>query len=165
MNSFSKGLLLGVILALGLFYGVQRLTGNKAAVTPVEHSAEAQEMLSVKGENTLLKKMLGQVEGEVLIVGPVAKKAEIHGKLVWDNSMQQGFLHVQGLNPAAGYELVLVTQKGRSVVVSELTGQTIWQFQFKTPERILDLASVEIRGRTSQTETETVYARGVVSDK
>lgn len=169
MNAFAKGLLAGLLAGLLLFYGASLLPGKKTVriAQPVQapDTVLHEEMLSVKGENALLKKMLGQVEGEVLILGPAGKKSAVHGKLVWDMPMQQGFLHAEDLDPALAYQLVLKTKQGAAVVVAECAGQQVWQIQFKTPQRILDLVSVEIRGGSSRPETEMVYARGVVSGK
>ena len=168
MNAFAKGCLLGVFLALGLFYGASLVHGKKA-IEPVAVKTEAAvseaDFLSVKGENMLLKKMLGQVESQIILIGPVGKKSSIQGKLVWDKTMQQGFLHATGLETALGYQLVLKAKSGTEIVVMEGAGQSLWQGQFKTPRRLLDLATAEIRGRPSQKETEMiVYARGVLSE-
>jgi|GEM_PF-1886047 len=65
-----------------------------------ELPAPPEDIIALRAENTLLKKMLGQVEGKVAILGPLSgtsTPASPHGKIVWDESLQQGFLHLSGL--------------------------------------------------------------------
>lgn len=60
--------------------------------------APPEDIIALRAENTLLKKMLGQVEGKVAVLGPVSgSSSAARGKLVWDESLQQGFLHLGGL--------------------------------------------------------------------
>jgi len=166
MNAFIKGILLGLLLAWVLFCGIS-FVSKKNIQTPHdaggENALNQEEALSIQGENSLLKKMLGQVESQIVILGPIGKKSDVQGKLVWDKTLQQGFFHVEGLDAVTIYQLVLITKQGVDVLAAEDAGQSPWQMQFKTPQRVLDLASVEIRGKTSQTER-AVYARGLVSE-
>jgi hypothetical protein len=166
MTAFFKGILLGMIVAAGLCYGARHILKPKPAASADEARVVSQEdFLSVKGENTLLKKMLGQVEGEIVILGPVGKQSGVQGKLVWDKTMQQGFLHAEGMDATLTYQLVLKSRQGAEVVVAEESGQTLWQIQFKTPQRVLDLMMVELQGKGSPKETDGIaYARGVVSE-
>jgi hypothetical protein len=60
--------------------------------------APPEDIIALRAENTLLKKMLGQVEGKVAVLGPVSgTTSSPRGKLVWDESLQQGYLHLAGL--------------------------------------------------------------------
>ncbi|MDZ4787380.1 MAG: hypothetical protein SH807_00370 [Blastochloris sp.] len=128
-----------------------------------------EEFLSVKGENTLLKKMLGQMEGKIILLGPVGKNSQLQGKLVWDKTLQQGFLHLSGLEPAMSYSLILITKDGVEITAAQLTTTDslvpLWQVQFSVPQRILNLAVVEIRTANTSAATEmTTYARGVLPE-
>ncbi|MDX6767233.1 MAG: anti-sigma factor [Candidatus Methylacidiphilales bacterium] len=80
----------GVLLAV--FFNMRTLERNRthnAPKTPAQISLEA--------ENTLLKKMLGQVEGRVAVLGPIEDGGSARGKIVWDESLQQGFVFVAHL--------------------------------------------------------------------
>lgn len=124
-----------------------------------------QEFLSVQGENTLLKKMLGQINGNVIVIGPVEKKSQLQGKLVWDKTLQAGFLHLTGLDPSITYQLILKSNQGVEQVVAEsVPAVDPWQVHFKSSQRLLDLASVEIRSSsTNPKDQKDVHARGVVT--
>lgn len=60
--------------------------------------APSEDIIALRAENTLLKKMLGQVEGKVAVLGPTSTATSSpRGKIVWDEALQQGFLHLSGL--------------------------------------------------------------------
>lgn len=115
-RSFGSGLVLGVLLAaLALvvaysFWG--KTVPEQLPEAPIE---ESQPYLALKGENILLKKMLGQVESEVILLGPVRSGSVTHGKLVWDKALQQGFLYIDELPEREG-QFVLVFGEGEGRV-------------------------------------------------
>jgi len=80
----------GVLLAI--FFNMRTLEKRRAQTAP-----KSPQDISLQAENTLLKKMLGQVEGRVAVLGPVADGGEARGKIVWDEALQQGFLFVAHL--------------------------------------------------------------------
>jgi hypothetical protein len=165
MKPFWKGAIMGTLVGgvlafvIALFFKGQETSQSQAALAKVS----VEEHFSLKGENMFLKKMLGQFEAEIILLGPVASKSEVQGKVLWDKSMQQGFIHVSGLEPERDYELLLKTTGGIEHRAahhrSTLGDGGLWQTQFRTVARILDLSAVEIRllqGETSQ----SVLARG-----
>lgn len=81
-------LLAGGVL-LSIFFNMRTEEKRRAEAAP-----RTAEQISLQAENTLLKKMLGEVEGQVAVLGPVEHGGEVRGKLVWDEALQQGFLYV-----------------------------------------------------------------------
>lgn len=52
-----------------------------------------QKNLELLGQVMLLKKMLGEVEGQVVLLGPVGEHGIARGRLVWDPVRMEGFVH------------------------------------------------------------------------
>jgi len=75
------------------------------------------EYLSLKSENVLLKKMLGQVEGDVVVLGP-AGESKTSGRLVWDKILQGGFLYLSGLPEAVPGNITLWVGEDAKQLVS-----------------------------------------------
>lgn len=75
----------------GYFAGLNQKAKRKKQPVPME------ELLSLRAENTLLKKMLGQVEGRVAVLGPASAGGTARGKLVWDEALQRGYLYADHL--------------------------------------------------------------------
>ena len=91
------------LLGAGFFYyqGSRHHVSGAGLTT----TSEA-DYLALKAENTLLKKMLGQIECEVVVMGSLGVEGKTSGKLVWDKTLQGGFLHVDHLPDAqATYSL------------------------------------------------------------
>jgi hypothetical protein len=56
------------------------------------------EYLALQSENILLKKMLGQISGQIVVLGPASEKAgSAVGKIVWDKATQGGYLYAGNL--------------------------------------------------------------------
>ncbi|MDR1304142.1 MAG: hypothetical protein LBK76_02850 [Verrucomicrobiales bacterium] len=72
------------------------------------------EYLAVRAENTLLKKMLGEIAGRVVVLGPAAEAANgALGRLVWDKPTQGGYLFAKDLpESATGYSLWIEDAEG-----------------------------------------------------
>ncbi|MDR0533195.1 MAG: hypothetical protein LBH01_04500 [Verrucomicrobiales bacterium] len=70
--------------------------------------------LALQAENTLLKKMLGQIAGQVVILGPSSDKVDSPvGKIVWDKATQGGYLFAKGLpDTAVNYSLWMQDENG-----------------------------------------------------
>ena len=94
-QNFKIVVVLGLVGALSVGYFYYRDWKHHGhGQVPAAHDAD---YLALKGENTLLKKMLGQVEGDVVVLGPVGNAGKTSGKLVWDRTLQGGFVHVNSL--------------------------------------------------------------------
>ncbi|MDD5261932.1 MAG: hypothetical protein PHD76_08815 [Methylacidiphilales bacterium] len=109
-------LVIGALLA-GYFY----MKGQKHSVfsSQVASPAYGPDYLALKAENTLLKKMLGQVEGDVVILGPVGTEGKTNGKLVWDKVLQGGFIHVENV-PVNGHSYSLwIGQDSKKLVLCQ----------------------------------------------
>ncbi|MDD5263082.1 MAG: hypothetical protein PHD76_14665, partial [Methylacidiphilales bacterium] len=74
-------LVIGALLAGYLYMKGQKHSMLSSQATSAGYGTD---YLALKAENTLLKKMLGQVEGDVVILGPVGTEGKTNGKLVWD---------------------------------------------------------------------------------
>ena len=90
----------GWLLAAGLggWIAWERTETRRAASSLMDE--RSRQLLVVQGENSLLKRMLGQVDGRVVLLGPTAQGGEARGKLVWDEARQAGYIHITRLSPA-----------------------------------------------------------------
>ncbi|MDR2463275.1 MAG: hypothetical protein LBD30_05810 [Verrucomicrobiales bacterium] len=95
--------------------------------------------LRVQAENVLLKKMLGQVAGRVVVLGAASEKSgEAAGRLVWYKAVQGGSLLARNL-PDAGalYSLWIGNEGGKlyycGVFAANADGEAQGAFQCDEP--------------------------------
>jgi hypothetical protein len=115
---------------------------------------------ALKAENTLLKAMLGQVEASVVVLAPADVAPEASGKLVWDVSLQRGFIYARNIplpNQEGEYYNLWVENGGEGwVLVCSLTQAADGHVQqmFKTPKAVFKAKSFEVRRHTESPERE-----------
>lgn len=103
------GLLFLVLLAGGVAW-VWKEDSAPAAKTGSLPSEPEQELLLLRAENRMLKAMLGQVDGKVLLLGPTSSGRKGYAKVVWDESLQSGYFYATQLpaqSPSEVYQLSL----------------------------------------------------------
>ncbi len=114
--------IVAVLLVIGaLLVGYFYMKGQKHSMlsSQVTSPLYGSDYIALKAENTLLKKMLGQVEGDVVVLGPVGSGAKTNGKLVWDKVLQGGFIHVENV-PANGHSYSLwIGQDSKKLALCE----------------------------------------------
>lgn len=126
----------GVLLAI--FFNMRTLEKRRAANAP-----KTPQEISLQAENTLLKKMLGEIEGRVAVLGPVEDGGNTRGKIVWDESLQQGFLFIahlpEPLAPGKALFLWADTGDGKPLPCARLEPDPDGSVRraFVAPQRIL----------------------------
>lgn len=163
----SIGILLITLLA-GVMIG-KMLPGSGEAeetsdwLNETEDSAESgsltQKNMELLGQIILLKKMLGEVDGEVVLLGPVGSYPISRGRLVWDASRMQGFIHAVQLKPATGKWYVDGYFQGKVVarcMVPAPDSEGILQEMFLPEKRLLSWDEFKLVRENEQGEQETV---------
>jgi hypothetical protein len=109
-----------------------------------------EDVIALRAENTLLKKMLGQVEGKVAVLGPTAAGGATRGKVAWDESLQQGFIHLSHLPDAIPDDKALYlwawTDKPHPVPCARMEAGPTGEItrRFVPPERLLRLKKFQV---------------------
>jgi hypothetical protein len=143
----------GWLLAAGLagWIAWERIETRRSASSLMDE--RARQLLVVQGENSLLKRMLGQVDGRVVLLGPTAHGAEARGKLVWDEARQAGYVHITRLTPSkpeSVYHLWIREEGGAMVPMGRLgsANEGILSTPFTVTRRIfkIDRFSVHEEG-------------------
>jgi hypothetical protein len=109
MASDGKALLLAVLALVGGFAGGY-YWGRSLAPFPGRDSTEGQKLLLAEAENQMLRRMLGEIPAQVVLLAPTEHGKAAYGKLVWDEAKQLGFLFMQDFPPlpeGEGYYLAL----------------------------------------------------------
>jgi hypothetical protein len=75
-------------------------------------STYTQRLLLAEGENQLLRKMLGEIPAKVILLAPTPEGKAAFGKMVWDESRQEGLLFLQDFpEPSRGFGYALAFGK------------------------------------------------------
>ncbi|MGF1678422.1 MAG: hypothetical protein ACFCUX_04415 [Candidatus Methylacidiphilales bacterium] len=149
MNVLKKGwrwALLGLLLLLlGFAMGRITLPADQSRLPRVPEVTQAsgdvvEQKLQLAGQVILLKKMLGEVDGEVVLMGPVGRHPISRGRLVWDSLNMEGFLHAVHLGSVSGQWKVEVFHQDRLVTSMPVTppdSEERIQCFFKSSQRVL----------------------------
>lgn len=127
-----------------------------------------EDVIALRAENTLLKKMLGQIEGKVAVLGPVSPSTATastapRGKIVWDESTQQGYIHLSRLPVPLpeGQALYLwaITEKSSPLPCARMepSPEGTISRRFLPPERLLKVKAFQVTlgDRNGLTNTRT----------
>lgn len=101
------GLLFIVVLAGGVAW-IWKEDSAPQEKTGGLPSEQEQELLLLRAENRMLRGMLGQVDGKVLLLGPTSSGRKGYAKVVWDESLQSGYFYATQLpaqSPSEVYQL------------------------------------------------------------
>lgn len=99
-----------------------------------------QKNLELLGQVILLKKMLGEIDGEVVLLGPAGTHPIARGRLVWDPARMEGFIHAVHLTPHPGKWYVQGYLKGQLQARAEVgmpDRDGLLQEIFKPDKRLL----------------------------
>lgn len=94
MASDGKALLLAVLALVGGFAGGY-YWGRSLPPFPGRNAPEGQKLLLAEAENQMLRRMLGEIPAQVVLLAPTEQGKAAYGKLVWDEAKQFGFLFMQ----------------------------------------------------------------------
>lgn len=151
--------ILFIIILLPLFAGgvlvstwfAMRHEEKKKRALPVP----PEDIIALRAENTLLKKMLGQIDAKVALLGPISGTPETagtspRGKLVWDETTQQGYLHLSRLPVPLPEQQALylwaINNKGQTYPCARMEPQpdgTVSR-RFLPPERLLQIQAFQV---------------------
>ncbi len=123
----SVGALLLTLLAGILIGKLWSGTGSEEEVSdwlsdPVENEDGRlkEKNLELLGQVVLLKKMLGEIDGTVVILGPTGSFPIARGRLVWDAAKMEGFIHAVKLKSSGGSWFVEGYDKGKRSIRCEV---------------------------------------------
>lgn|GEM_PF-1141939 len=157
------------VLALTLLAGILigRLTGPNQESEEVsdwldppledESSRLKEKNLELLGQVILLKKMLGEVDGELVLLGPAGSFPISRGRLVWDAAQMEGFIHAVKLKPATGRWFVQGYNKGLALGLCEVGGpdeEGLLQEMFRPEGRLLSWDEFRLIHENEQGEQE-----------
>lgn len=109
---------------------------------PPENEAERikEKNLELLGQIVLLKKMLGEIDGEVVLLGPAGSFPISRGRLVWDAAKMEGFVHAVQLKPISGQWFVQGYDEGKPLGLCKVPAPNadgLLQEMFKPEGRVL----------------------------
>ncbi|MEM6601012.1 MAG: hypothetical protein AAF649_06475, partial [Verrucomicrobiota bacterium] len=115
--------------------------------------------LELLGQVMLLKKMLGEIDAEVVLLGPVGSYPISRGRLIWDTAGMEGFIHAVQLKPAAGKWFVQGYDEGRPLGLWEVPApdrEGLLQESFRPQGRLLSWDEFRLIREDEQGEQEVV---------
>lgn len=115
--------------------------------------------LELLGQVILLKKMLGEIEAEVVLMGPGGSYPISRGRLIWDAARMEGFIHAVKLKPATGRWFVQGYHQGKPLglcVVAAPDAEGLLQEMFKPEGRLLSWDEFRLIRESEQGEQEVV---------
>lgn len=117
--------------------------------------------LELLGKIMLLKKMLGEIEGELVLMGPVGERATSRGRLVWDSARMEGFIHAVQLPAGPAVWQVEIFHKNQLLTQCPLPAPDvggILQAGFRPNKRILEWDRFQLVRQSQGQEMEVVLA-------
>jgi hypothetical protein len=131
-------LFVAIVVISGIF--VYRQMNNASGSGFFSKRINREDYLSLQAENTLLKKMLGQIEGDVVTLGPANNESMAIARLVWDKTTQGGYLYAHHLpESATGYSLWVQNDIGESTYCGIFNLNTNGEIQsnYRSANRVL----------------------------
>jgi len=134
------GFLLGRLTAPGeqVYTGADWLEEAPSETSRVPLKEKNLELL---GQVILLKKMLGEIEAEVVLLGPGGSYPISRGRLIWDAAGMEGFIHAVQLKPATGKWFVQGYFEGKPLGLWSVPApneEGLLQEMFKPQSRVLN---------------------------
>ncbi len=152
-------------LLAGILIGRLTATGEQAEAAsdwleePVENESGRlkEKNLELLGQVILLKKMLGEIEAEVVLLGPGGSYPISRGRLIWDTARMEGFIHAVKLKPTVGKWFVQGYYQGKPLGLCEVPAPDadgLLQEMFKPEERLLSWDEFRLIRENEQGEQE-----------
>jgi len=123
-----------------------------------EPRATDKEVMELRGQVMLLKKMLGEIDGHVVLLGPVGPTPVARGRLVWDAARMQGFLHAVHLPTEPAAWTLDIRYEGKTVASCPLPSPKagVIQSVFRPGQRVLQWDRFVVSRRENETVEEVL---------
>ncbi|MEM6822719.1 MAG: hypothetical protein AAF558_12365 [Verrucomicrobiota bacterium] len=164
VKEIAIGLVIGLItgLAIGWFVGGGASDAGLSMIHEEPSQAMAsqpEKLLEARAQVTLLKKMLGEIESDLILMAPVGSQPIARGRLVWDSTRMEGFLYAIHLESSAEVWELEIVSDGKNVATCQVSAPTEGgkvQSVFRPSNRVLKWDEFRLIGVASSGEREVV---------